>query len=67
MDLKDDLEEIKDQFLLTVKSITSGKDVWVKEVMSLERDPIAEFTNGKQSLVRFLGIFPQNKLKDFAL
>ena len=45
-------EEIKDQFIEAAKVLVVGGATWVNEVMVLERDPIAEFTNGKQSLVR---------------
>ena len=44
-------EEIKDQFIEATKALVVGGAKWVNEVMVLEKDPIAEFTNGKQSLV----------------
>ena len=51
MDMTGKFEEIKDQFVEATKALVVGGAKWVNEVMVLEKDPIAEFTNGKQSLV----------------
>ena len=39
-------------WLVSNQALIVGGTKWVNEVMVLEKDPIAEFTTGKQSLVR---------------
>ena len=56
--MMDDLEEIKDQLFEAGRVLVTGGATWVTEVYNQERDPIADFTNGKQSLVSFSLFFP---------